>query len=122
MKTQIQAYIVASILNIKRLMAFFILLFLYTLIIKPVHSHKVNRPYLLKIIGFSTGPIVCKKAKNGAINRCSGKTVLGVFAWECLSISNTWRKNAKNHYYLKPEETHQVQNQVSCQLAIDCMI
>jgi transposase len=43
MKTQIQAYMVASVLNMKRLVAFFILLFIYAQIRKLFHISNVKR-------------------------------------------------------------------------------
>lgn len=48
MKTQIQAYMVASALNMKRLVAFFIFLFIYIRILQLFNNCKIRFTYLLR--------------------------------------------------------------------------
>ena len=47
MKTQIQAYMVGSVLNMKRLVAFFILLFIYAQIRKLFYMSNTKRGYAI---------------------------------------------------------------------------
>lgn len=47
MKTQIQAYMIASALNMKRLVAFFILLLIYAKMLKLFNMNKVKQLYFV---------------------------------------------------------------------------